>query len=130
MNKHIQNPTCPHCGCTEVVKQEVETETGGSKIRVHSNGQRWERVTLTCGLGFSWLPNYQRATRIGCCRRDPRRVVGEAQRAKFLARMVKETEKWAKKGDLDPHFATFAKNQIQGWLWAIKGLGYDDEERV
>jgi predicted nucleic-acid-binding Zn-ribbon protein len=55
---HLKTIDCPKCGCISVEEESVDTSNG--KIRMHTNGQRWEYRTFTCGYKAEFSPNYGR----------------------------------------------------------------------
>jgi hypothetical protein len=82
--KHITTNRCPHCGCTIVTEETVETTKGvnGIEIRVHVNGQRWETSKFACGHKIAWIPNFSREEVKQECKQSDAAKLKKAKRAK------------------------------------------------
>lgn len=82
--KFIHTTKCPVCGCTTVVSESVETETGRPEVRTHTNGGVWESRQFACGYRVDYIPNYYKE-RVGRpCSVDP--VVLEEKRKNTAAK--------------------------------------------
>lgn len=59
MLKNIKTIKCPICGCSEIIKEEVEISNFAEpSINQHCNGTRWEHRKFLCGYEVNYIPNY------------------------------------------------------------------------
>lgn len=59
--KHLKETSCPVCGDSVIVKEEVEMDRFNKKVRQHCNGQMWEKRTFSCGQTIKWIPNFSKS---------------------------------------------------------------------
>lgn len=62
MLKYLKTKECPFCGCTEIIREEVQKAvfTSTPQIKEHSNKQRWEKRKFLCGYEVEYIPNYEK----------------------------------------------------------------------
>ena len=66
----IKTNKCPHCGCSFIVREEVQTNTnyrGEVEIRRHAHGGHWETRAFACGLAIKYSPNFEREEQASQC---------------------------------------------------------------
>ncbi len=73
---HLKVAQCPTCGCSTVVREEIDVSliyrTGREpQIRHHCNGQRWESRKFLCGCVVEWCPNFERPEMKELCGKHP-----------------------------------------------------------
>lgn len=78
---YIKTDRCPVCGCAIVVSESVETEINSDKIRVHSNGYRWEYRRFACGYETHFSPNFVKEYAKKECSLDPKKLERETKRS-------------------------------------------------
>lgn len=73
--RHNTVVECPECGCSTIVKEEVEATYNHHaecfEIRTHTNGERWERRSFLCGYSTNYIPNFQSCQSQGECAHSP-----------------------------------------------------------
>lgn len=80
--RQIATIKCPHCGCSEVVKESSEKQ--------HTNGDWNEHRDFRCGYKLHYIPNFKRVYEVGECANDP--VVIERNKSRKMA--VEKLEKY------------------------------------
>lgn len=90
----IKNLSCPSCGCTTIIKEEREIDTFRVKprIRMHSNGQCWEKRQFLCGTSISHIPNYSSSTATIRCGKESSET--KLRREKLLERTLNYVKKY------------------------------------
>ncbi len=63
----VQTTSCPHCGCTDVINENIDVDVD-YKICVHSHGGRWETRYFNCGFATKYVPNFSCEKSFGECR--------------------------------------------------------------
>lgn len=56
--KFIKGDSCPKCGCTTVIEEQVEIDRDTRKVRTHCNGGTFETRRFACGFKLVYIPNF------------------------------------------------------------------------
>lgn len=73
MLKYIKTTKCPTCGCTDIIRERVETNMDKTEILEHCLGGRWEHREFLCGCHITYEPNFQKEeiANFPYCKKDP-----------------------------------------------------------
>lgn len=93
--RHNTVVECPECGCSTIVKEEVEATYNHRdecfEIHTHTNGDRWERRTFLCGYSTQYVPNFQSCQSQRECAHNPAFKDRKRKREK-LQRRIRELQ--------------------------------------
>lgn len=96
MLKNLYAKTCPICGETEVVKEEVEWDknryTGKREIRKHTSGQQFESRTFLCGYKVEHHAGRDSKARFNECVNDETIIKKKQEELKQLEEILATVE--------------------------------------
>jgi hypothetical protein len=90
--KHIKTEKCPKCGCSVVIREEIEKSSFGQEINTHCNGQRWEKREFLCGYTTEYVPNFEREKEYSGCENTTEYKKKQAERDS-LQKQISDLEK-------------------------------------